>query len=151
MADVAIKNFTRQNLKAWAGLPFVKIAEEMLPGWDISLVFVGATRARTLNKQLRNKDYIPNVLSYEVGAKSGEIIICPSEAQKQAPAYNLPPTAFYLYLFIHGILHLKGWAHGAKMEACEQKLLSLYGTANSDRHRHRHVPGENGRSRRTLR
>ena len=151
MSGVSIKNFTRQHLKVWAGLSFVEVAEEVLPGWDISLVFVGPTRARNLNKQLRNKDYIPNVLSYVVGEKSGEIIICPSEALKQAPAYNLPPTTFYLYLFIHGTLHLKGWAHGAKMEACEQKLLSLYGATNSDRHRHRHVPSEDGRGRRTLR
>lgn len=134
MADVAIKNFTRQHLKVWAGLPFVKVAEKVLPGWDISLVFVGSTRARTLNTQLRGKSYIPNVLSYEAGKKSGEIIICLQEAKKQAPKHTMSEKDFVLYLFIHGALHLKGWAHGAKMEACEKKLVTLYGTAHSNRH-----------------
>ena len=56
-------------------LPFTAIAEKALPGWDISLVFVGTARATSLNKALRKKTYAPNVLSYETGKKSGEIII----------------------------------------------------------------------------
>ena len=47
--------------------PFAKIAREMLPGWEISLAFVGPTNARALNKALRGKSYTPNVLSYVVG------------------------------------------------------------------------------------
>ncbi len=151
MAGVEIQNFTRQNMKVLAGLPYDAVAKEVLPGWDISLVFVGEKRALNLNKRLRNKDYIPNVLSYVVGNKSGEIIICPSEADKQAPSFDLAPSAYCLYLFIHGILHIKGWAHSAKMEKCERALLARYETTHSNRHRHRDVPGKNGRRRGALR
>jgi len=133
MADLDIKNLTRQHLKVRAGLSFAKVTEEVLPGWDISLVFVGPTKALELNKKLRGKSYIPNVLSYKVGNKSGEIFICLSEASKQASNFNLAPSTFHLYLFIHGLLHLKGWAHGAKMKQCEQKLLA-HVTKNSNRH-----------------
>ena len=73
---------------------FSEIAEKVLPGWDLSLAFVGPAKARALNTQLRNKDYIPNMLSYVVGEKSGEIIICPSEAAKQAPSFQLPVSSF---------------------------------------------------------
>ncbi|MDP1689879.1 MAG: rRNA maturation RNase YbeY [bacterium] len=146
---IAIKNLTRRPLAPRAA--FSAIAADMLPGWDISLVFVGPAKARALNKQLRNKDYVPNVLSYALDKKSGEIIICPAEAKKQAPDFSMDERAFILYLFIHGALHIKGWAHGATMEKCEQKLLAKYGATNSDRHRHRHVPGKNGRRRGTLR
>lgn len=160
MGSVSIKNFTRRD--SWAGLPFEKVAGRVLPGWDISLVFAGAKRARALNQSLRGKSYTPNVLSYVVGQKSGEIIICPAAADKQAPHYNLPPATYTLYLFIHGLLHLEGRAHGATMERREQTLLAdfvpvttpskkdarpLFNnvTSHSNRNRHRHVPGQAGR------
>lgn len=146
MASVSIKNLTRRQLLA-PRKAFYEIADSILPEWDISLVFVGPTKARALNKQLRGKTYTPNVLSYAVGKKSGEIFICPSESAKQSSDFNLKPTTYNLFLFIHGLLHLKGWVHGAKMEKCEQKLLAKYVAANSHWNRHRHVPDKNGRGR----
>ncbi len=126
VASVSIKNFTRHNAKLWAGLPFEKVAQAVLPGWEISLVFAGAQRARSLNLRLRDKSYVPNVLSYVVGDKNGEIIICPSVAVREAPHYHLSPATYHLYLFIHGLLHLEGRAHGATMEKWEQKLLARF-------------------------
>ena len=138
-AYLSIKNFTRHNV---AGLPFKKIADDIAPDWEISLVFVGPKKARELNKQLRNKEYIPNVLSYRLDgavpdvalAKSGEIFICPSEAAKQAPDFQLSAEDFLLFLFIHGVLHIQGWDHGVKMETCERKILKRYVSKDSDRH-----------------
>jgi len=154
---VAVKNLTRHTASV-AGLPFAEVAKEVLPGWDISLVFVGPTRARALNRQFRNKDYIPNVLSYALDAKSGEILICLAEARKQAPVYDMKEREFILYLFIHGLLHLKGRVHGATMERSERKLLAEFSkgtarslpnvTTHSHRNRYRHVPSKDGRRRR---
>jgi len=140
-----MRNLTRRRTAPRSA--FAAIASHVLPGWDISLIFVGPVQAQKLNEQLRGKKHIPNVLSYIVGEKSGEIIICPSEAAKQAPTYNLQPTTYNLLLFIHGALHIKGWAHGVRMEKCERNLLEAYGTAHSYRYRHRHVPSKNGRRR----
>lgn len=154
MSGLSIRNLTRRRLASRA--VFSDIAASVLPEWDISLVFVGATRARTLNERLRGKSYVPNVLSYALGEKSGEVIICPSESAKQASDYNLQPSIFNLYLFIHGLLHLKGWSHGVTMERCERKLLatvvkdatrSPHEATHRDRNRYRHVPGEDGRRR----
>ncbi|MFA7302809.1 MAG: rRNA maturation RNase YbeY [Candidatus Paceibacterota bacterium] len=154
MASVSIKNFTRQSSRVWAGFPFTKIAEAVLPGWELSLVFAGATRARSLNLRLRKKSYVPNVLSYALGKKSGEIIICLPEVRRQAPRYEMSESRFVLYLFIHGLLHLAGRAHGATMEQWEQKLLARFAgfsartshvTTHRNRHRHRHAPGQTGR------
>ncbi len=147
MPGVSINNETRFAYGK-SRLAFSKIAKELLPDWEVSLVFVGPAKALSLNKKLRKKSYVPNVLSYVVGDKNCEIIICPSEAKKQAPAYGLTPSAYCLYLFIHGALHIKGWVHGVKMNKCEQKLVTKYGTENNHRHRHRDVPSKNGRSRR---
>ncbi|MDP2654967.1 MAG: rRNA maturation RNase YbeY [bacterium] len=151
MSGVSIKNLTRQHPKVVAGAVFSKIVKEVLPNWEISLVFVSATKALELNKKLRKKNYIPNVLSYVVGSKSAEIIICLTEARKQAPDFNLTPYTFTLYLFIHAVLHIKGWVHGANMDKCEQKLLKRYETTHSYGNRHRHVPSKNGRRRGALR
>ena len=119
-----IRNFTRSSAPVF---PFSKALENILPGWDLSLVFAGEKRARQLNTLLRKKTYIPNVLSYEVGKKSGEIIICPSVARKQAPRYGFEYTHMTGFLFIHGLLHLKGYEHGSRMERAEQKFRKKFG------------------------
>jgi rRNA maturation RNase YbeY len=132
MVPVDTKNLTRRPTPRFA---YTEVADAVLPGWEISLVFVGPKKARALNEQLRAKDYTPNILSYEVGAKSGEIIICLAEAEKQAPLHEKSFREFVLYLFIHGLLHLKGLPHGATMERCEQKFVTrFYGTPHSRRH-----------------
>jgi rRNA maturation RNase YbeY len=141
-ASLAIKNLTRHVV---TGLPFQKIADEVLSGWEISLVFVGPTKARELNKQLCNKDYTPNVLSYISGEKSCEIFICPNEAAKQATDFQLSASNFILLLFIHGALHIKGWSHSVRMEKCERDILHQYVEENSDRHRHRHLSDKGSR------
>ncbi|MBU6321504.1 MAG: rRNA maturation RNase YbeY [Patescibacteria group bacterium] len=163
--SVSIRNFTRQPVPR---LPFAEAAAAALPGWEVSLAFVGETRAQALNTALRNKRYVPNVLSYQAGEKSGEIIICPSVAAKQAPDFGLAPDRYCLLLFIHGLFHLKGLRHGGTMERRERALMARvmktmrpalrfarvspsllpHGPTHRNRHRHRHLPGEAGRGRR---
>jgi rRNA maturation RNase YbeY len=136
---------------------YADIAKSVLPKWDISIAFVSSAKAKALNVSLRGKTYTPNVLSYEAGKMSGEIIICPAIAKQQAPEYGLSETNFTLLLFIHALLHLKGLPHGATMEARQRQLLAKFGkggakrisneTKNSHRHRHRHLSGEDGRRR----
>lgn len=141
-----VRNFTRRPAP---GLPYQKIAAAILPGWEISLVFAGETRAQNLNKQLRNKEYIPNVLSYETSSskkeRSGEIIICPEVAKRQAPEYELSYPHFIGFLFIHGLLHLKGLPHGTTMDRYEREYLSRFisvpksaPSSHGPTHRNRH-------------
>lgn len=122
-AGVEVRNFTRRKAPVF---PYKEIASAILPSWEISLVFCGETRARNLNVSLRNKSYIPNVLSYECGNKSGEIIICLPIANKQAPTYDLSYTHHTAFLFIHGLLHLKGNSHGHIMEKNERTFLKRF-------------------------
>jgi rRNA maturation RNase YbeY len=140
MSSLDIRNFTRRKPPVF---PYAKIASTILPSWEISLVFAGTTRAQSLNKSLRNKTYIPNVLSYTLGKKSGEIIICPDVAKKQAQEYGLSYPHFIVFLFIHGLLHLKGRAHGTTMERHERTFLKrftgatlTYGDTTTNRNGH---------------
>jgi probable rRNA maturation factor len=135
-----IRNFTRRAPAP--GVPFMKLAEALLPGWEISLVFAGEIRAQQLNVALRNKDYIPNVLSYVTGTRSGEIIICPAVAAREHASYGMPYADFMAYLFIHGLLHLKGHPHGATMERHERTYLARFGFKSPS-----HVNGTTNRNR----
>ena len=144
---VDVRNFTRRSAPVF---PYKKIAGVILPKWDISLVFAGEMRAKNLNIALRNKSYIPNVLSYESGKYSGEIIICLPVAQRQSSSYGVSYPHFVVFLFIHGLLHLKGLPHGTTMERHERTFLKrftgatirygehdadiTYGTTNRNRH-----------------
>jgi probable rRNA maturation factor len=121
--SVDLRNFTRRSAPVF---PYKEIAHAILPGWDISLVFAGETRARNLNIALRNKSYIPNVLSYESGKRSGEIIICLPIAQRQSSSYGVSYRHFVVFLFIHGLLHLKGLPHGTTMERHERTFLKRF-------------------------
>lgn len=123
MATLDIRNFTRSSIPRF---PYAAALATILPDWELSLVFVGRTRAQKMNIALRNKDYVPNVLSYEVGKKSGEIVICLEVAKKQAPDYDLSYTHFVGFLFIHGCLHLKGMRHGDTMDAKERLILERF-------------------------
>lgn len=137
--------------------PYARIAHKLLPEWDISLAFVNERVAQALNKRLRNKTYTPNVLSYVVGKKHGEVIICKAIAKKESRDFDLSYPDFLIFLFIHALLHLKGGRHGTTMERREQKLLKEFGsrarngTTHSNRYRHRHVPSKGRGGRRDSR
>ncbi len=123
MTVVAVRNLTRQSAPR---IPFLLVANKIVPGMEISLVFVGIKRAQNINKSTRNKKYIPNVLSYIVGKNSGEIIICITQAKKEAKKNALTKQLFILLLFIHALLHLKGYRHGTTMEQYERLLLTRF-------------------------
>lgn len=60
---------------------------------------------------------VSNVLSFPLSKTSGEILICKAAAKP----YSVE------FLFIHGLLHLKGLKHGATMEREEDRLLKRFG------------------------
>lgn len=132
---------------------FARAHKAILPAWEISLVFATDMQATKLNTSLRKKSYVPNVLSYEVGPRSGEVVICLAEAKRQAPAYDMTVDNFILFLFIHGCLHLKGRPHGPTMEKEERAMHARLATLsqkneptqNRNRHRHRNTPNKGGR------
>ncbi len=71
---------------------------------------------RAITLQTKHKDKVSNVLSFPLSKHSGEILICP----RAAAPYTIG------YLFIHGLLHLKGHKHGATMERIEQTVLKRF-------------------------
>lgn len=120
-----LTQFTKGKLPS---LPFVRIKDAVLgKDYNLSLVFVGKMRARKLNLLWRNKNYPTDILSFPLTKKSGEIFICPPIVEQKAPGWNRPTKNFLAFLLIHGLCHLKGFAHGSRMEAQEIKFRNKFG------------------------
>lgn len=123
---LVITNLTRGNVP-YKDLPLSRIAEKVLgKKYELSLVFVGDTRSRKLNKLYRGKDKPTNILSFGLDEHSGEIFINPRITKKQAPKFERDYKNFLCFLFIHGVHHLKGMEHGSTMERQEKKFLKIF-------------------------
>ncbi len=98
-------------------LPFLKIKDAVLgEKYDLSLIFTGSKKSKTLNKKYRGKDYPANILSFPIDKTEGEIFIDLHEVKRTFKKFNRKYENFITFLFIHGLFHLKGYAHGSKME-----------------------------------
>lgn len=100
--------------------------------YELSVVFTNSLLSRRLNRTYRGKNKSADVLSFPLSKNSGEIFIDLDTAKKEAPLFDMSFKKFVKFLFIHGLLHLKGMRHGATMERTEQKLL--HGAPNRSRH-----------------
>ncbi len=95
--------------------------------YELSLVFTTATKIRLLNKIYRNINKTTDILSFPLSKTSGEIFICRSEAKKEMIKFARPYKNFITFLFIHGLVHLKGYDHSPKMEKIEIKFRKKFG------------------------
>lgn len=124
MAHLTLSATTR----SYPDHPYESIASAILSAsYQLSLVFVGATRAKTLNQTARGKSYVPDVLSFPLHNTTGEIYICLPRAYAQAATYGHTQKDHVAFLFIHGLLHLKGYEHGATMERAERRFCARFG------------------------
>jgi len=120
-----ITNKTKSTL---SGVPFDKIKEAALgKKYNLSLVFIGDKRSRFLNKTYRQKDKPTNILSFTLDKNEGEIFINLAKAKKEAKQFERNFKNFVAFLFIHGLMHLKGFDHGSRMEKAEEKLRKQFG------------------------
>lgn len=123
-ATFSIRKTTRAPLPA---VPFLKIKEDILgKTYELSLVFVGDHKSRSLNHAYRKKSYVPNVLSFPIDKKHGEVFINPHQAKREAKKFGMTERGFIAYLYIHGLLHLVGHDHGDTMERIEARYVQRY-------------------------
>jgi probable rRNA maturation factor len=118
---------SRTPVSKKTGVLWSKAAAEVLgTAYDLSVVCIGDTRSHRLNLTYRGKDKPTNVLAFPVAKDAGEIYINIPYAGKEAPRYDHAAKHHLTYLFIHGLLHLKGLDHGPKMEQLEGRLLKRF-------------------------
>lgn len=90
--------------------------------YNLSLVFADKAKMKLLNNIYKNKNRPTDILSFPLSKKEGEIFICLSETKKESKKFERDFENFTLFLFIHGLCHLKGMTHGSKMEQEEKKI-----------------------------
>ncbi len=119
-----ITNKTKQKLPSH---PFEKMAARVLgPDYSLSLTIIDATEMLRLNATYRSKDKPTDILSFPLTKDAGEIFICLSEAKKEAIKFGRPFDNFIGFLFIHGLMHLKGFDHSSTMESNEQAIRAEF-------------------------
>lgn len=122
--------FTNLTKKRRPSLPWEKAKEMVLnKSYDLSVVFSGDSLTRKLNKKYRGKDKPANVLSFPLSDKEGEIFINLSHPHQPSSTKIIireKNKERLLHLFIHSLLHLKGFSHGAKMESEEGRILKKF-------------------------
>ena len=94
--------------------------------YELSLVFIGSKKARQLNELYRGKQTVPDVLSFPLTKSAGEIYLCLPKIKHSHAQYNHTYEEHVGFLFIHGLLHLKGYQHGATMEQVEMRYARRF-------------------------
>ncbi len=123
--NIFINNFSKGKPPR---LPFDTLKKAVLGDkYELSVAFVGSAESKKLNSKYRNKRKPANILSFPLSKTEGEIIICLPEAKKDAPKFGLKYEEFIPFLFIHGLLHLKGMRHSSKMEDKEAATFRKFG------------------------
>ena len=134
VTQVSITNKTKSTLPR---VPFASMKNTVLgEGYLLSLVFIGNELSKKLNYSYRGKNKPTNILSFPMDKKSGknpaknpgsgEIFITPSVVRKQTKLFGRDFKNLIAFLFIHGLLHLKGMEHGSRMERAEIEIRKKF-------------------------
>jgi ssRNA-specific RNase YbeY (16S rRNA maturation enzyme) len=98
---IAFTNLTNSRRPAlkWEAIKNYVLGKD----YDLSLVFAGDKLLRELNSRYRHQNKPTDILAFALSEKQGEIFM------------NLRRVKNIKFLFIHSLLHLKGFRHGVKM------------------------------------
>ncbi|RAX57337.1 rRNA maturation RNase YbeY [Helicobacter monodelphidis] len=114
---------------------FLQEILEFLGGGDVELLFVSDSKMRQLNLEYRNMDSSTDVLSFPLencGIQNmplGAIVIAENFVQKAAQHFNHSLDDEIALLFIHGLLHLKGYDHevdSGEQRQKEQEIITYF-------------------------
>ena len=126
------------SLKKLAGvsaprIPYKIISDEIVGvNFDLSIVFVDEDESRRLNFEYRKVDSPTNILSFPLDESSGELVFNTKLSTREAKALKIDLRSYLTYLFIHGLLHLKGHDHGPKMTKEETTLVKKHCKKDTD-------------------
>ncbi len=104
---------------------------KMEDNYVLSLIICGPVTIRRINREYRNIDAVTDVISfalldsedaveYEDRVELGDIFINRNRALSQAEEYGHSVKREFVFLFVHGLLHLLGYDH---MNEEEEKIM----------------------------
>jgi probable rRNA maturation factor len=94
--------------------------------YNLSLVFISNILSRKINKKYRGKDKPTNILSFPLSTNDGEIFINMPLVKKEAKQENQTFIKYFGMIYVHGLVHLKGFDHGSKMKNEERKIRKKF-------------------------
>lgn len=112
---------------------------------EITVRIVDTEEAQALNHDYRDKDYVPNVLTFEYGevghdqsgrgVLGGDVVICAPVVEREAREQGKPLKDHYAHMTVHGVLHLQGYDHieptdADIMESREAAILERFRIPN---------------------
>lgn len=95
--------------------------------YELSVVFVTPQKMRSLNRQYRGKNTSTDILSFPLNERAGEMYFSVPDMKKKAELFGMTYPRYAEYLFIHGLVHLKGLDHGRTMDKLERKYCAQFG------------------------
>jgi probable rRNA maturation factor len=119
-----IVNSTKAKLPR---LAFANMKEAVLSNsYILTLHIVTKAKIQKLNNQYRNINTPTDILSFPISKTEGEIFINLDETKKESKKFERNFKNFLAFLFIHGLVHLKGYDHGSTMEKIEQSYRTKF-------------------------
>ncbi len=137
---------TSSQFNQWAKT----LSEHLELSGNVCVRIVSSEEMQQLNQQFRGKHGLTNVLSFAADNSDlppqalsendslrdfiGDIAICADVVATESRAQNKAITAHWAHLFIHGVLHLRGYDHiedaeATVMEDLETQVLLAMGYA----------------------
>lgn len=104
------------------------------PGGEVSILFCGDRRMRSLNRAYRGLDRPTDVLAFpaEDPGLLGDIVVSVPYAARQAARRGEAVAGELDRLLLHGLLHLLGYDHETdrgEMDALEARLRRRFGVS----------------------
>ncbi len=128
MSEVKNFNLVNTTKAKLPSLAFASMKDAVLgKGYDLSVVIVNKEKIQELNKIHRDIDKPTDILSFPLSENSGEIYINIPLTKIEAKKFERKYENFLGFLFIHGLVHLKGFDHGSTMESIEIQFRKKFG------------------------
>ena len=120
-----ITNTTKSKLP---NFDFVAMKEAVLgKKYELSVIIVGKKEIQKLNNEYREINKPTDILSFPLSESFGEIYINPEMTKLESKKFDRDYNNFFAFIFIHGLVHLKGFDHGSTMEGIEARFRKQFG------------------------
>lgn len=119
--------------------------EQVAPDAELSVLFVTVAHIKQLNGRFAGNDYATDVLSFpmmddeedEEEDLLGDVVVCPTIAQRNATRVGHSLDAELDVLIVHGILHLLGYDHQSERDKArmDERVASVLSSFDPSRAR----------------
>lgn len=113
----------------------VKLSGADFESLELSVVFVNEDEIRKISRKYKGKNKSTDVLSFQLDlgynkkriknkrrSVSGEVVMSPAVIVKNARESKVSFEHELAFVLSHGVLHVLGWRHSAKMYGLQDKV-----------------------------